>query len=134
MRIFLLSTTNYHPQKVMIMTTLTPYDELEIESNRIGWPVRFKTDMTKHDRTRLQSNDAPKIFGWILRKLGTLLLDPRMSRRNLESYAYYLTSDADGNYFYWYDGHSLKEVSCNQLFELLRKNNNPSNVDIHSVY
>lgn len=116
-------------------TMITPYDELEIEAARVGWPASFKTDMTDHDKPRLQGDDAPEVFGWVLRELGTLLLDPRMARSSLDRYARHLsTLDAAGHCYYWHDGQSLQEVGRDRMFELLRKNNRPSGAAAHSIY
>ena len=99
---------------------LDAYDQLEIEAGHVGWPVSFKTDLTKHDRERLQGDDAPKVFGWVLRELGTLLLDPRMSPRSLEGYALHLESaDGAGHHHYWYDGVQLHEIDRERLINLL---------------
>lgn len=114
---------------------LTPYDELEIESNAVGWPVSFKTDMIEHDKPRLQGDDAPEVFGWVLRELGTLLLDPRMSKTSLEGYVRHL-ADADGkaHCYYWYNGRKLENVGHERMIRLLREHNEPSGVEKHSIY
>ena len=114
----------------------TPYDELEIEAGRIGWPKTFETDLTEHDKARLQGPDAPKLFGWVLRKLGTLLLDPRMSQSGLDRYARHLASvnEGDAHRYYWHNGHELTEVGSEKMFELLHGNHNPSGVEAHEVY
>lgn len=114
---------------------LSPFDELEIEAGRVGWPVSFKTDLTDHDKPRLEGPDAPPIFAWVLRELGTLLLDPRMGRERLDGYARHLNSpDADGHRYYWHDGRVLTEVGRERMLELLRENHNPTGVNTHSIY
>lgn len=114
---------------------LDPYDELELEASAVGWPLSFKTDLTEHDKPRLQGGDAPKIFGWVLRKLGTLLLDPRMSRSSLDGYTRHLTEPAsDAHRYYWHNGRALKEVDRDRMLELLRKHHNPTGADKHSIY
>lgn len=47
------------------------YEWLKAESERIGWPASFDTDLTTHDRKRLEDKDPPRRFGWVLRELGT---------------------------------------------------------------
>lgn len=117
------------------LVELTPYDDLEIEATLIGWPVSFKTDITEHDRPRLQGDDAPKVFGWVLRELGTLLLDPRMSKSSLDGYARHLESaDGDGHRYYWHNGRTLTELGRELMIELLRKHNAPTGEDQHSIY
>lgn len=114
---------------------LSPYDELEIEAARVSWPVSFKTDMTNHDKPRLEATDAPPVFAWVLRELGTLLLDPRMTRERLDGYTRHLESpDADGHRYYWHDGRSLQEVGRERMLELLREHNAPTGDDVHSIY
>lgn len=114
---------------------LDPYDELELESNAVGWPLSFKTDLTEHDRARLQGDDAPKVFGWVLRKLGTLLLDPRMSTQSLEGYAHHLTGpDGEEYRYYWHNGRALKEVDREKMLEQLRENHKPTGTSTHSIY
>ena len=114
---------------------LDAYDELEIEANAVGWPVSFKTDMTEHDKPRLQGDDAPKVFGWVLRELGTLLLDPRMSKSSLDGYVRHLTSaDGNGYRYYWHNGRGLENVDRERMIELLRENHEPSGTEKHSIY
>ena len=114
---------------------LEPYDELEIEAGRVGWPVASKTDLTLHDKARLQGPDAPKVFGWVLRELGTLLLDPRMSKTNLEGYAAHLeTTDGEGHRYYWHNGRRLVEIDRENMISLLRRHNTPTGVTAHGVY
>lgn len=116
-------------------TMLSPYDELEIEAGRVGWPKSFKSDMADHDKPRLAGNDAPKVFGWVLRELGTLLLDPRMAKASLHGYTRHLTSaDGDAHRYYWHDGRSLQEVGRERMLELLASYSAPSGADEHSIY
>ncbi len=111
------------------------YGELEAESVRVGWPKSHKTDMTEHDKHRLQGTDAPKVFGWVLRELGTLLLDPRMAKTSLAGYTRRLArAGCDGHRYYWYDGRSLVEVGRERMLKRLHELHDPSGEHPHSIY
>ena len=49
------------------------YQALLAESARVQLPIRFRTDLTRHDRTILAWPDAPLRFVWILGRDGTHL-------------------------------------------------------------
>lgn len=49
------------------------YRSMLAESKRLGLPLGFKTDLTKHDRAMLGAHDG-RPFGWILHEHGTTLL------------------------------------------------------------
>lgn len=57
------------------MTTATDnrFTLLETESNRVGWPIGFKSDLTVHDRRYLKAVPTDAKLVWILRPMGTHL-------------------------------------------------------------
>ena len=95
---------------------MTPYQTLLQESDKIGWPLRFKTDLTNHDRRRLEGDDPPKKFIWVLRALGTDLLDFRMQLSSAQGYSrHYFSSKSDDrasqNRFYFWTSKRLVKVT-----------------------
>lgn len=50
----------------------TAYQQMLNESRRIGWPVSYKEDLTKHDREFIRTR-KPSSFIWLLRECGTFL-------------------------------------------------------------
>lgn len=52
------------------------YQALVRVSNDIGWPVSFRTDLTKHDRGALKDWGDDQPFAWCLREDGTHLVHP----------------------------------------------------------
>ena len=61
------------------------YDKLKAEADDIGWPRSYASDL-EADKKRLEGDDPPTCFGWVLRVMGTDLLDVRMKTKNLEGY------------------------------------------------
>lgn len=49
------------------------YTAMLKEANRVGWPFRFRTDLTKHDRAWVERLPpaAPQGFVWVLREDAT---------------------------------------------------------------
>jgi hypothetical protein len=101
------------------------YAALVAESKRAGWPERFATDLTVHDRAALARRDPSLPFAWVLRTDGTYILyagppdqhgnDPVNLVRLMPD-----TFGADRCRFYWWDGVSLRESSVDDLCEILR--------------
>lgn len=52
------------------------YTALAAKADEVGWPLRFRTDLTKHDRELLKTKPADRAFMWILRDSGTGLYYP----------------------------------------------------------
>lgn len=52
---------------------MEPYDLLLAKSEKIGWPVHNKKDLTEHDKQYLKE-EKPEKFIWIVRESGTHLL------------------------------------------------------------
>jgi hypothetical protein len=106
--------------------TATAYQSLFAESARTGWPYIHQTDLTVYDHKRLTSDDAPSVFGWVLRKFGTEILDPRMGPLALESYLDHYRVDGTKNLYYWYTGQKLVGVTFHDFCELMRLFHSPN--------
>lgn len=76
------------------------YDLLVQEANDIGWPQHYKNDLLVHDKNRLNEEDAPKFFGWVLRQCGTEIIDPRMSKDLLEGFIAHYRLNGARHLFY----------------------------------
>lgn len=68
-----------HAQKAEFKERKGParhYLALVAKADEIGWPLRFRTDLTKHDRALLATKPADRPFAWILGEDGTGLYYP----------------------------------------------------------
>lgn len=79
-----------------------------------GWPERFATDLTVHDRRSLLRRDPSEPFAWILFRGGTGLVFPNFrikpeAAHMVASYADVFASD--GARCFWWDGCALRELS-----------------------
>jgi hypothetical protein len=92
------------------------YNALVAKADEVGWPLRFRTDLTKHDREFLKTKPIDRPFSWILREDGTSLYFPGLidgvghrasdgARMNAES------SGADKCKFFIWDGRALIEFA-----------------------
>lgn len=99
------------------------YAALREASRDTGWPERFAEDLTVHDRARLLGDDAPQAFGWVLREMGTCLLDPRMRAENLAGYLRHLRNEGRRDLFFWWDGTKLHALSYEHWSVILRQEN-----------
>lgn len=70
------------------------------EAEKYGWPEVFKDDLYKHDLNRLEAEDAPKQFGWVLRPCGTELLDLRMDHESIWGYLDHYRQNDQGYRYY----------------------------------
>jgi hypothetical protein len=52
------------------------YKALVAESQKVGWPASFASDLTKHDQQELKYRNPDLPFGWVLRDSGTQLIFP----------------------------------------------------------
>ena len=101
------------------------YQALVAESDAVGWPTRFETDLTKWDREALSERDPSLPFAWVLRPDGTGLILPSDLTPFAKSGASYVArahADAFGIEncrFYWWDGVALRKVSLDALEDLL---------------
>jgi len=101
---------------------------LKSEAARVGWPLRFATDLTTHDRAYLAQHDDAEPFAWVLMTDGTILTYP--SRRPIDgagTMAHIMprivchTFGAENCRWYWWDGNALINVrSAADLGALLR--------------
>ena len=97
--------------------TQTPYDALLAESDRTGWPVVFRTDLTEHDRATLTRRSPADSFAWVLSRHATYLVYP--SRRPIDGAGHYAQDmpaicaqafGRDNCRWYWWDGVRLLDV------------------------
>jgi hypothetical protein len=113
---------------------MTAYQQLKQASRDVGWPLSFPTDLTSHDRARLQGDDAPATFGWVLRECGTLIIDPRIGRNTLNGFLAHLCSNGQRDLFFWWDGSKLHSLSFEHFSVELRQQNKPSGDLRHNSY
>lgn len=113
---------------------MSAFDQMKTMSVRYMWPTRFETDLTIHDFNRLQDNDAPTIFGWILRELGTNILDPRMDHHNLIGFIKHFETNRENNLYFWFDGKILNKVTFEDFRMILIEAHNPSGDTDHNRY
>lgn len=115
---------------------MTPYQMLKKESKSIGWPVAYKTDLTKHDLNLIRKNKNKRFF-WILREHGTHLFIIEDSKYPLtKEHDEYLLKRIDGagkNLFTFfidvlekYKEHCSKKlkITIAQIKEVLNSNRN----------
>ena len=104
------------------------FDALLAEADRIGWPERFRTDLTEHDRSTLSRRESTEPFAWVLSRSATYLVFP--NRRPIDGaghYAHEMPTSCreafgrDNCRWYWWDGTGLVDVgSPEALAEHLR--------------
>ncbi|HEC72598.1 MAG: hypothetical protein ACTSW7_00600 [Candidatus Thorarchaeota archaeon] len=111
-----------------------PFDQMKRMSVKYMRPTRFDTDLVVHDFNRLQEKDAPTVFGWILRELGTNLLDPRMNTKSLFGYIQHFETDGEDNYYFWFDGKILNKISFDDFKYILIETHDPSGEKTHNRY
>lgn len=97
------------------------YKAIAAEASRLGWPELWATDLTTHDYKMLTEFDAPREFGWSIRRCGTDLYipDSEWSICWLESHTKYLMG-RDIRY-YFYDGSTLRSLPADELLRVLQK-------------
>lgn len=96
------------------MANLRAYAQMVDEAKKLGFPEMYETDLYVIDRAYMEWDHAPRVFGWIIRKLGTHLLLTRQDKATAE----YWQKEA-GAECYWYDGHNLNHVTSQELLDLL---------------
>jgi hypothetical protein len=52
------------------------YRAIVAAAEQVGWPLKFRTDLTKHDRAFLAEREPSKPFSWILHEGGTHIYAP----------------------------------------------------------
>lgn len=109
------------------------YQQMVQVSEEKGWPEMFQTDLTKHDRKRLGSDDAPKVFGWVLGKFHTYLIDPRITQDCLQGYLEHLEVEGKNDLFFWFDGKNLRSVSLQEFSGVTKQFNRLMTDDFNIV-
>ena len=99
---------------------MTVYEELLKESDRLKMPIiYFKTDLTIYDQSFLKSDNAPKVFGYIIRKTGTHFLHVPIDTEDIELNKTKLKIGMEfSGKFYNYNGTDLKKVHAKTLQKL----------------
>ena len=98
------------------------YRAIKAEASRVGWPEHFREDLTRHDRATLSRKDAPREFGWVLRRCGTHLLAPGGTTWDFLWAIAVVRNEArsDGPYrYYWFDGERLYQITAEELIRRL---------------
>ncbi len=97
------------------------YRAIKAEADRVGWPEHFREDLTRHDRAALSRRDAPREFGWVLRRCGTHLLVRGTWWDFLWAVAVVRNeARSDGPYrYYWFDGERLHRITAQELIRRL---------------
>lgn len=109
----------WHTQKrpaPKVENTMAHYSALLAKAGEIGWPLRFRTDLTEHDRNKLATTPCDRPFSWILREDGTSIYFPGVidrtgkrasdgARMNAK-----VSGDEKCKFFIW-DGHSLAQYN-----------------------
>jgi len=113
---------------------MTPYQHLKRAAADVGWPERFKSDLTRHDRARLRGSDAPKAFGWVLRSTGTELIDPRIDEETLAGFLADYALNGACHLYFWFDGCMLHSLSFEHWSVILQQENAPSGEQRHCAY
>ena len=94
------------------------YEAMVEESERLGLPEVFKTDLTTRDLDKTSSIPEGQPFGWVLRVGGTQFLELRP-----DSYHFYLKmvdrTFAHPIHYYLWDGEKLQEMTWQELAETL---------------
>jgi len=109
------------------------YNALKAAADAVGWPERFRTDLTKHDRIALLSRAESRPFVWCLRTDGTALIPPearphgegrdwpdasRMVRWTESAFG------AERCRWYLWDGYALQAITADAAVEWLRDHAN----------
>lgn len=104
------------------MSTLA-YNLIKAESERVGWPRNYETDLDidsriiqhLYDETDHPGVDHPR-FGWGLRENGTHVVFSRGDILIIESiWSHEITR------WYYFDGYMLHEMNATELCDILRE-------------
>lgn len=101
------------------MANWQAYRALKAESMKVGWPLAYQTDLTKHDRAALSVKDAPERFVWILRNAGTHLLQD--NGRWESGVLRYLARAESRARFYVFENGELREVERDEARDHLAR-------------
>jgi len=83
------------------------YSRMLEESAATGLPKTFKTDLTKHDRTAIESSGGEP-FAWYLYDSGTHIVWP--SSKSIADLVRAVTEAGPGQWYTW-DGSALVQVA-----------------------
>ena len=93
------------------------YAALLAESARVGWPERFKTDLTEHDQRTLSERRPTDAFAWVLSQGATYLVFPSpLPIDGAGTYAHWMPRACARSFgrencrWYWWDGARLIAV------------------------
>jgi hypothetical protein len=106
------------------VSALPHYEALVWEATRVGWPVRFKTDLTEHDRAFLEKRDPSLPFAWMLSEGATYLVGAEWIDRWLRRAHHYVSwveEIGDETRYYFWNGTSLEEFSAEALRDRLKE-------------
>jgi hypothetical protein len=99
------------------MANWPAYRLLKAESERLGLPLHYRSDLTQCDRAILSRGNAPERFGWIVRAWGTDLLRPGTVYARVM--ADYYRHGQGGARYYWYEAGRLTPVTPEQMKALV---------------
>ncbi len=107
----------------------TAYAALLAESERVGWPERFPTDLTEHDHAALAKRSSTEAFAWVLSQGATYLVFPSpLPIDGAGTYAHWMPRACARSFgrencrWYWWDGARLiAEESAEALASRLEK-------------
>lgn len=89
------------------------------ESKKQKLPKHYQCDLYKYDAEILYAKDAPKVFGWILREMGTWILIKSKEIKDIEFNKYILNFYEGNEKYYFWDGTKLKRSNAEKLKKLL---------------
>jgi len=103
------------------------YQSLVEEAKKRSRPEHYFDDLYKHDKNRLEGDHPPPVFGWVLRRSGTELLDLRMDKRSLDGYIEHYTYEdpKEDNLYYFFDGAVLNCLPFQDWKKVMKENNIP---------
>jgi len=101
------------------------YVALKTESDRLGLPERFTTDLTEHDKAMLETADPDLPFGWAVHADGTHLFWPGTQDgvgHTVDMFPRFVREAVEGCgplHFYWWDGLGLEQIEERELRQRL---------------
>jgi hypothetical protein len=97
------------------VNALPHYEALAREAMKVGWPLRFKTDLTTHDRAFLEKRDPSLPFAWVLAEAATYMAaftpGPNGDTCATERFLRAVESLREPARYYFWSGTELREVS-----------------------
>lgn len=97
------------------------YKAIYLASERFSQPSKYRNDLIVHDLNYLLRPDASTEFGYVLREMGTHIVDPRGEDATTFIRAIG-QSFSDYPHFFWYDGEKLREIyTAERLIDHVRQ-------------